>query len=105
MKIIATFTLKKNVPLADALPLIADEERMAWRMFLKGELRETYLTETDGMVIDVFEYPSIAALQEDLLQLPLIKAGMLNATYHELRPFKNWESLFAPENKSNQTNG
>lgn len=100
MKIIAIFTVKESVPFASVLPLIADEERLAWKMYLAGQLRETYLTEANGMIIDIFEYPSITALQEDLLQLPLMKAGMLNATYHELRPFKNWESLFAESNKT-----
>ncbi len=100
MKILAIFTLKAGVSLAEALPLIADEERMAWRMYLSGQLRETYLSETSGMVIDLFEYESIPALQQALLQLPLMKAGMLKATYHELRPFKNWESLFAESNRT-----
>lgn len=100
MKILALFTVKAGVPMHDVLPLIAAEEKMAWANYLGGTLRETYLSSEAGVVIDVFEYPSVADLQRDMLGLPLMRAGLLDATYYELRPFRNWESLFAPENKT-----
>ncbi len=82
------------------LPLIAEEERLAWQKYLADQLRETYMTSQPGVVIDVFEYESVAALAHDMQALPLMRAGLLDATYYDLLPFKNWESLFAEENRT-----
>lgn len=100
MKILAIFRVKAGVSMSQVLPLIAEEERMAWAKYLAGELRETYLTSQPGVVLDIFEAPSVTELQQEMLALPLMRAGLLEATYYDLLPFKNWEALFADGNKT-----
>ena len=81
MKILAIFRAKIGVSMSQVLPHIAEEERMAWAKYLTGELRETYLTSQPGVVLDMFEAPSVAELQQEMLALPLMRAGLLEATY------------------------
>ncbi|OWP61496.1 superoxide dismutase [Hymenobacter amundsenii] len=100
MKILAIFSVKEGVAMQQVLPHIAEEERMAWQSYLAGQLRETYMTSQPGVVLDIFEAASIAELQQEMLALPLMRAGLLEATYYDLLPFKNWEALFAEENKT-----
>lgn len=54
MKILALFKLKPGVELSEAIPYLAAEEKMAWRLYLDGKLREYYLTSEQGLVIDIF---------------------------------------------------
>lgn len=100
MKIIAFFKLKKGVELAQALPYLADEEKMAWQLYLSGKLREFYLTSTPGLVIDIFEYESLDAFHHDMKQLPLMRANLLEIAAYDLLPFKNMEFLFKEEYKT-----
>ncbi|HTL09676.1 MAG TPA: hypothetical protein VL307_15495 [Chitinophagaceae bacterium] len=100
MKIIAFFTLKEGVTLSQAVPYLEAEEKMAWKLYLTGKLREFYLTSTPGLVIDIFEYPTLKDFYEEMQELPLMKAGLMNVTAYDLLPFKNMEFLFKDEYKS-----
>lgn len=100
MKIIAFFKLKEGVELAQAIPYLAAEETMAWQLYLQGKLREFYLTSTPGLVIDIFEYPSLQNFYDDMEALPLMKAGFMDITAYDLLPFKNMEFLFKDEYKT-----
>lgn len=97
MKILAFFKLKDSAELSQALPYLADEEKMAWRLYLEGKLREYYLTSEPGLVIDIFEYESLAVFKKEMENLPLMKAGLMNDTCYDLIPFKNMEFLFKHE--------
>jgi hypothetical protein len=100
MKIIAFFKLKDGVDFAKAIPYLAAEETMAWRLYLEGKLREFYLTSQQGLVIDIFEYESLEACKNEMAELPLMKAGLMDVTYYDLLPFKNMEFLFKEEYKT-----
>jgi hypothetical protein len=100
MKIIAFFKLKDGVDFAKAIPHLAAEETMAWRLYLEGKLREFYLTSQQGLVIDIFEYESLEACKKEMGELPLMKAGLMEVIYYDLLPFKNMEFLFKEEYKT-----
>lgn len=100
MKIIAFFKLKDGVALSQAVPFLADEEKMAWQLYLDGKLREFYLTSTPGLVIDIFEYESMEAFYHEMNELPLMKAHLMDITAYDLKPFKNLEFLFSEEYRS-----
>ncbi len=100
MKILAFFKLKDGVPLTQAMAYLTQEERLAWDLYRKDKLRESYMTQIEGLVVDVFEAGSVEELRQSLVDLPLLKAGMLEAQYYELRPFANWEFLFDPQNRT-----
>jgi muconolactone delta-isomerase len=100
MKIIAFFKLKEGVDLSQAMPFLADEEKMAWQLYLDGKLREFYLTSTPGLVIDIFEYETMEAFHKDMNELPLMKANLMDITAYDLLPFKNMEFLFKEEYKT-----
>lgn len=100
MKILAFFKLKDGVKLEQAVPYLADEEKMAWQLYLQGKLREFYLTSEPGVVIDVFEYPSLNEFRNEMQALPLMQAGLMDVVAYDLLPFKNMEFLFQEEYKS-----
>lgn len=99
MKILVLFKVNEDADMNEVEQYLVEEERWAWGVYLKGILREHYESDMPKPAISILEMESIAAAQELMKDLPLLKAGLLTAEYHELRPFRNWETLFREEEK------
>ncbi|MDJ0781635.1 MAG: hypothetical protein QNJ22_06660 [Desulfosarcinaceae bacterium] len=99
MKILVLFKVKDDADLTEVKDYLVEEERWAWGIYLKGDLREHYESDLPTPAISILEMESIAAAQALMQDLPLLKAGLITAEYHELRPFRNWEVLFKNEER------
>ena len=99
MKILVLFKVKEEADLSNVKSYLVEEERWAWDLYLKGILREHYESDMPKPAISILEMESIAAARELMQELPLLKAGLITAEYHELRPFRNWEVLFKDDEK------
>ncbi len=97
MKILALWTVKETTTLEEVQPLLLEEERFAWRSYCDDTLREHYSSDFPTPAISILEADSVEAARERFANLPLLKSGLITATYYPLKPFKNWEVLFREE--------
>lgn len=79
--------------------LMEAEEHFAWADYINGRLRQFWLTEVPGLVVMILEYPSLEEAKKSYDELPILKAGLMDPEFHELRPFQSWEYLFKNEHK------
>lgn len=94
MKILVLWKVKDGADIDAIKALLVEEERFASRTYLADELREHYASDFPTPAISVLEMESVEAAKARFAELSLFKAGFLEARYHELRPFANWEVLF-----------
>jgi hypothetical protein len=96
MKVLAMIDVAASARMDDIRPKLADELRGSWALFSSGVLREAYATSVPTRVVFVLETEDVAHAEAHLRTLPLIANGSLGVQLVELRPFANWELLFAP---------
>lgn len=99
MKILVIFRVLENSDFKKIEKLLLEEERFAWKMYLKGTLREHYESDMPTPAISVVEMESIETAKSFFSELPLLKEGLISADYYPLRAFKNWEVLFKDSEK------
>lgn len=99
MQILAIWKVKPEVDMNQVVKHLEAEEHFAWKSYMDGHLRQFWLTETPGYVIMILEYNNIEEAKEANRDLPLLAAGLMDAEFHELRPFQSWEFLFKEEHK------
>ena len=97
MKILAIWRVKADADIEALQRLLVEEERFAWRSYLKGELREHYESDMPAAAVSVLEAASVEAAIAQYEDLPLMKAGFIEGEFLPLRPFKNWDVLFRPD--------
>ena len=100
MKILVVWRVKPDADLEQIGRLLVEEERFAWRMYLRDQLREHYESDFPAPAISILEMDSVEAAKAALADLPIMKAGFLDPEYHPLRPFRNWEVLFRDDEKT-----
>ncbi len=100
MQILVIWRVKPEVDIKkELLPLMEAEEHYAWADYMRGRLRQFFLTEIPGLVVMILEYPSLEEAKKSYDELPILKAGLMAPEFHELRPFQSWEYLFKEEHK------
>ena len=99
MKILVTFTLAAGVSAKDVQALLLDDERFAWRLYLKGVLREYDGSDMPSPAVSVVEMKDVETAKRFLEELPLLKCGLITAQYYPLYPFHNWEAVFRVDEK------
>lgn len=104
MQFLVKWNVKEGAEAEDILTLLPDEENFAWKAYLKGTLRQFWLTNNPGEVIMIQEFDSLEDAVQANQNLPLLKAGLLKAEWFELKPFQSWEFLFKDEFKTNSKN-
>lgn len=104
MQFLVKWDVAEGAEPQDILRLLPDEENFAWQAYMKGTLRQFWLTDNPGEVIMIQEFGSLEEAIEANRNLPLLKAGLLTAEWLELRPFQSWEFLFKDEFKTNSKN-
>lgn len=99
MQILVIWKVKPEVDMNEVLTHMEAEEHFAWKEYMEGHLRQFWLTEKPGYVVMILEYDSMAEAKKANEGLPLLAAGLMDAEFHELRPFQSWEFLFKDEHK------
>lgn len=97
MKILVIWRVKPGADIEALQKLLIDEERWAWRSYLNGGLREHYESDMPAAAVSVLEADSVEDAIAQHKDLPLMKAGFIEGEFLPLRPFKNWDVLFRPE--------
>ncbi|WP_298144465.1 hypothetical protein [Flavobacterium sp.] len=104
MQLLVKWNVVEGTDPTAVINLLPKEEFFAWNAYLSGTLRQFWLTQNPGEVIMIQEFDSLEHAVKANQNLPLMKAGMLKATWFELKPFQSWEFLFASEFKTNSKN-
>ncbi|GAA4272921.1 hypothetical protein U6A24_06550 [Aquimarina gracilis] len=99
MQILVIWKVKPEVDMNEVMKHMVAEEHFAWKEYMEGNLRQFWLTEKPGFVVMILEYDSIEEAKAANTDLPLLKAGLMEAEFHELKPFQSWEFLFKDEHK------
>lgn len=97
MRFLITFSPKSKVSMERILPLVDEEESLAWRFYREGFVRDFFMTDRAGTVIVIAEAASATDVRRRFEELPLVKAELVDYDVVELRPFTNWETLFSKE--------
>lgn len=95
MKVIAIIDLSSGARTEDVRAQLPEELREAWTLFKSGVIREAYAASA-SRVIFVLEAADVSQARKHMQSLRLVASGMMNVEYIELRPFANWQLLFAP---------
>lgn len=97
MRFLVKFSPKPEVSIDRILPLVEEEEGLAWRFYREGFVREFFMTDRAGTVVVIAEAASDAEVRRRFAELPMVKAEVIEYEVLELRPFTNWETLFSKE--------
>jgi hypothetical protein len=92
MKILAMETELQSPAGEGSADLYKHEARQVYALYLSGALREIYLTQANSAVL-VLECESLAEAERLLNTLPLVQAGAIAFTVHELRPYRGYGRL------------
>jgi hypothetical protein len=86
----------KDTATLDALQAsLRQEVAMAWDYYKSGFLREIFSRQDRPGAVAFFECESLAAAETQLLELPLVRKGLIEFQLIPLSPFVNFELLFA----------
>lgn len=97
MRILALMSPTDGATFEEIQPLLHDEERLAWKFYKQGLVRDFFMTDRVGTVIVIAEAETIDALRSRFAELPLVQQNLLHLELFELLPFTNWETLFDPK--------
>ncbi|MEI7726875.1 MAG: hypothetical protein WCK09_17325 [Bacteroidota bacterium] len=93
MKILA---IEKNVRQIDPHKekfALSEEAVTLYELYHEEIVREFYFTENHEAIL-VLEYSSVAACEEMLHELPLVKNGLTRFEVMEMRPYTGFERIF-----------
>jgi len=94
MKILA---LEKNLGPRDARfePYLKAEALRAWELVQEGVIREMYFRTDITEAVLILECANLAAAEEALATLPLVKEKLITFELLPLRPYPGFARLFA----------
>ncbi|WP_299404770.1 hypothetical protein [uncultured Roseobacter sp.] len=95
MRLLVIWRLADGVSEPDVAPHMESEEKWAWAAYRDDFLREHYLTDDGATVVSVLEATTLEEAKGRIETLPLFAAGLIKPEFLQLRPFMNWEVLFA----------
>jgi len=88
MKVIVVATRKQDAKPEEFAPYLEEEANHALRMYRDEYVREIY-NRTDGKgAVLVFECDDVAHAQRLFGELPLAKAGLLEAEFYGTKPYR-----------------
>ena len=92
-EVMAMVRLKPGVSLPDVMKLVPDEARGATQLYLEGKIDQWY-TRSDGKGVVLFLHcKTVEEAKVLLADLPLIKAGYVEAEYIPVGPFNGLRIL------------
>jgi hypothetical protein len=87
MKIVA-IVHRADRPQAEFDPHLAEEAKVAMRMWAADDIRELYSRADGKGAVIVFEAGDAAAADAHMKTLPLVKAGLLTYELYPLKPYR-----------------
>ena len=98
MKILAIEHELPGVTSTDFTPELAKAEAArAWELYQTGLLRELYFCRDHSSAVLMLECADVAAAEEILNTLPLVKAGLITFELLPLIPYPGFARLFGEE--------
>lgn len=94
MKVLAIIDRSSAARIEEMRANLQRELSESWALFKVGVLREAYVASSRRAVF-VLEAEDVSQAQMHMQNLPLVASGMMSVELVELRPFANWELLFA----------
>lgn len=87
---------KENIGVTTELftPHLKDESIKVLELFEKGIIREIYFDQSHCAVI-ILECDNFNEAMEELNKLPLVKNGLINFEFRELRPYTGFSRLLS----------
>jgi hypothetical protein len=95
MRSLAVLRLTRGTDLSAVADQIEPEVRRLWQLYTAGTVLEANLTDDRAVVVLLLDVPDARAAERVLMSLPMLQHGLMTAEVHTLRPFRNWERLFA----------
>jgi len=92
MKYLATEIETEGVDWNNSDSILKEEAKVALKLFEQGFIREMYFDEENCAVL-ILECQSKEEAENTLVQLPLVKAGMIAFNIKELRPYSGFSRL------------
>jgi hypothetical protein len=89
---------RELTPPGAAIPayLLRSEAKEVWTLQKQGVIRDIWFTTQDRHAVVMLESPNAAEARRQLATLPLVQAGLIDFTLHELGAYDGYERLFAP---------
>lgn len=95
MRVLAVLKLAPGADRSVVAGLVESEVRRLWQLYTAGSVLEADLTDDPTVVVLLLDVPDAPAAEQLLASLPMLQDGLMTAELHTLRPFRNWERLFA----------
>jgi len=76
--------------------LYRKEAAEVWALQKQGVIRDIWFTIQDRHAVVMLECPNAAEARQQLAALPLVRAGLIDFTVHELATYDGYERLFSP---------
>jgi muconolactone delta-isomerase len=76
--------------------LYRQEAAVVWALQKQGIIRDIWFTTQGRNAVVMLECPDAAGARRHLATLPLVRAGMIDFTVHELGAYDGYERLFSP---------
>ena len=92
MKYLATEIDNEGVDWSNSEIILKEEAKVALKLFEQGFIREMYFDEENCAVL-ILECQSKSEAEQNLAQLPLVKAGMIKFEIKELKPYTGFSRL------------
>ncbi len=89
---------RELTPPGAAIPadLLRREAKEVWALQKQGVIRDIWFTTQDRHAVVMLECPNAAEARQQLADLPLVQAGLIDFTVYELGAYDGYERLFSP---------
>ena len=95
MRILAIERERPTTDQASLHDLLRDEAAGVWELLKRDIVRDLWFTASDNHAIIMLECKNGAEARQYLSALPLVQAGVIDFTVHELCNYNGFERLFA----------
>lgn len=95
MRILAIERELPNAPAVTMEQILRVEAACVWDLQQRGIIRDIWFTAAGNHAVIMLECASATEARQHLAMLPLVHAGVIDFTVHELRSYDGFERLFA----------
>ncbi|HUG12476.1 MAG TPA: hypothetical protein VMM36_15770 [Opitutaceae bacterium] len=95
MRVLAIERELPTVPTTTMEQILRVEAACVWDLQKRGIIRDIWFTAAGNHAVIMLECGSVTEARQHLAMLPLVHAGVIRFTVHELRSYDGFERLFA----------
>lgn len=95
--VLATLTIKPEIPRADVMKVLPDELRATIRLYLDGKILQWYSRADGKGVVFIINASSADDAKKALADLPFEKLGMVTLDYIALTPLTPLRAILSPQ--------